>query len=399
MVQYHDYAVIMALGKRRAVMTKHKKLSYKQLNIKLPHIQLFLKVTFWLILLPISTPITLAKSVYKDGTDNNTANSRINNNDAVAIVASIKPIQLLVDEIRRNTTATQTPVLLKANQDHHLHSLKPSQRRLIAKAELVFYISDEFEAYMHRIRLSGSDKHKKFIALGTLPYLRILEKRQSGDMPHSYHPNINTGLNAKDSHKHHANEHSQKHSQEHQSPPHDEHRSTIDWHLWLNPDNAIMMLDKIREELTLLAPSQRDRFQLNFELAKHRITQNAAETTESLMTFMRTPFISLHDGYQYFEDQYGVYSSGTIYEGDSHKPPSIKHISEIKQLVSQKNIRCAWREYQYPDKTLNTVFGDSRYRTAIIDSLGQNPKTPPNSYIELINNITSEVKQCLSKAR
>jgi len=111
---------------------------------------------------------------------------------------------------------------------------------------------------------------------------------------------------------------------------------------------------------------------------------------------MGTSFITLHDGYQYLEDQYGLYSDGTIYERSSHSQPSLSHIQKLRHVTEQKHTRCVWKETQYSDRLINAVMGNSVYQVAQIDSLAQSNETKSMNYTQLIENITNEISNCLS---
>jgi len=172
-----------------------------------------------------------------------------------AVIATIRPIQLLVDQIRYgdnddNNSAVNksqqqtTAVVLEDNQDHHLSVLKPSQEKLIKKAHVVFYISDKFDAYIPKIK--NNSKDTLFFPLGTIKNLRLLATRKSGAMPHSYHGDINEKpqletIKASSSNGD-RNSYNNLENLSISHLNHAQHNSGIDWHIWLNPDNAILMM-------------------------------------------------------------------------------------------------------------------------------------------------------------
>jgi len=292
------------------------------------------------------------------------------------VVATIRPIQLFVDQIRygksgqnalRNKKQKKTTaVVLEDDQDHHLFTLKPSQQRLIENAHVVFYISDMFDSYIPTLKQTSKDT--LFFPLGTIKNLRLLATRKSGAMPHSYHGDINQlvkqqaldtsissiNLNEADKNIEDLNSSHLNHSH---------HNSGVDWHIWLNPDNAILMMGKIKQVLSALEPHNSEKFAANYQAAKMNIMQQTEAITAKLLKHMGTSFITLHDGYQYLEEQYGA---------------------------------CVWKETQYSSRLINAVMGDAFYQVAHIDSLLQSNEMRPLSYTEFIEKITTEISNCLS---
>lgn len=322
------------------------------------------------------------------------------------IIATIRPLQMLVDQIRFGAQlsngsineADMIPVLLFNNQDHHLSTLKPSQLSLINNADIVFHISDSFDAYIPNVKVNN--KHIEFVALGMLPNMRLLSPRASGDLPHAFHGDVKSTFKESTLNKPTANKGlvdavSLEAKPDNAINNHN-HAHTIDWHLWLNPDNALLMMAEIKKVLSRLEPHNALQFEENYKLASEEVMQTTTLITEQLMKQMGKSFITLHDGYQYIEDQFGLYSSGTIYEKSSHVQPSIQHMINLRKTINDNNIKCVWREVQYTDRTLKTIFDGVRHKMARIDSLGQKSTNTLNTYSDLLQNIANEIEQCFT---
>jgi len=288
-------------------------------------------------------------------------------------------------------------VVLEDDQDHHLFTLKPSQQRLIENAHIVFYISDMFDSYIPKIK--NNSKDTLFFPLGTIKNLRLLATRKSGAMPHSFHGDINQLSEQQNLETASSNDSNADYNLKELSNSHLNHshlNSGIDWHIWLNPDNAILMMGKIKQVLSVIEPHNSEKFAANYQAAKMSIMQQTESITAKLLKHMGTSFITLHDGYQYLEEQYGLYSDGTIYEKSSHSQPTLPHIQHLRSLTDKKQTYCVWKETQYSDRLINAVMGDSVYQVANIDSLLQSNEMQPLSYTEFIEKITSEINNCLT---
>jgi len=153
--------------------------------------------------------------------------------EQIKIVTTIKPLALLVQELVNNDDAVQ--VLLDSKQNNHIELLNSLQKQKVSQADMVFYIHDKFEMFVTSMIESDGIKDK-FIKVSDLPGLRLLSLRKSGQMPHTIHSVTKKQTKNKASnislHNH----------------------GGVDWHIWLNPDNAIVILMKIRDELTRMYP-------------------------------------------------------------------------------------------------------------------------------------------------
>jgi len=152
--------------------------------------------------------------------------------NGLTIVTSIKPLQWLVQDVVGDTSAN-VKVLLEDGQNNYLKTLKPSQERKLASADIVFFIHNDFETFFVKNKqLSGVN----YIPLGELPNLRLLSIRESGAMPHvvEEYPLAAVMENEK----------------------RDYHDSEVDWRIWLSPENAILMLKKITYVLSDANPEK-----------------------------------------------------------------------------------------------------------------------------------------------
>ena len=338
---------------------------------------------------------------------NNRSNHSLSNRvqDDAKIVVSIKPLQLLVNEIRGDNA--NTLLLLRNNQNHHLRHLKPSQRQMIHDAKHVFYISDEFETYLQAIKRADASAVAafKYIELGQLSGIRLLSARASGELPNvdDAHAAFLLKQQSEQDGQHSGHdEHAHGHAHEehgHQSTEGGHHDDVVDWHLWLNPDNAIVMLGKIRDVMTELNPNLREHYASNHRNAVIRITQQSQRIAEKMMEVMKVPFITLHDGYQYFEEQYGLNSLGSVLRHEDDKT-SVKQVREMRQLIAKQGVQCVFKEVQYSAKPLRPILqGNEAVMVVELDSLGQSLESSQQTvrrYTDLMENFAGRFYRSLA---
>ncbi|MGH1428694.1 MAG: metal ABC transporter solute-binding protein, Zn/Mn family [Arenicella sp.] len=293
-----------------------------------------------------------------------------NDEQGVNIVTSIKPLALLVKEIMDDDDFVQE--VLSKNQNHHLTSLKPSQRKMISQADVVFYIDESFETFLSKVKSSDA-ADSKYIALGDTPGLRLLSMRKSGQLPHVAHRNKSRKQASK--HGHHGH-------------------SGVDWHIWLNPDNAMVMLMKIRDELTRIRPENEVVYQRNYEIFSQHLIVHASEKAKRMMEVLHSPFFVLHDGLQYFEEQYALHSSGIILRHDENSV-SVRHLSELRKVRKDKGVNIVIKEEQYSDRAVKSLAGRQPFKVINVDSLAQGSLSHVEDYIEYTDELTNIIYQGL----
>ena len=89
------------------------------------------------------------------------------------ILVSIKPLHSLVSNITEGVN--QTRLLLTHQQSPHHFQLLPSQKRLINKADIFFYSSDNIETFVPALK--NTTQNLQFIQLSHIPGINALSVR------------------------------------------------------------------------------------------------------------------------------------------------------------------------------------------------------------------------------
>ena len=147
------------------------------------------------------------------------------------IAVSITPFYALVAAIIKNTDTPNPKLLVKPGASPHQYALKPSDLQALDAADIVIWAGPEYETFLTRPleNLKQQLPHKQIITLQSTPHLIRLPVREGGRW---------------EAHQHDAHDHSHNHS------------NLIDMHFWLDPENAILMVDTIVQTLTRLDPRQ-----------------------------------------------------------------------------------------------------------------------------------------------
>jgi len=106
-----------------------------------------------------------------------------------------------------------------------------------------------------------------------------------------------------------------------------------------------------------------------------------------LKPVLNKPFIVLHDGYQYFEEQYGLQSKATVLKHNASL--STEQVSNIKELIKEKNIQIIFKEEQFPDLSIKNLANDMTL--VELDSFGQGKTSIATGYVDFMKLFSSEL--------
>ena len=88
---------------------------------------------------------------------------------APQVSVSIKPVHSLVSAVMQGIGEPQ--LVLKDDPDPHHFSLKPSQRRMLAQADLVVWVSEELEASLAKAITQGDAVSLQLMNTNILDFL------------------------------------------------------------------------------------------------------------------------------------------------------------------------------------------------------------------------------------
>ncbi len=272
------------------------------------------------------------------------------------VVASIKPVHALAAAIMKDVG--KPDLIIDGPGTPHSYALKPSKARLLAKADLIFWIGPALETFLQK------------------PVQTIGVKAQSIELA-SVDGLVRRNIRQIDNIKATSTD------------------SQIDPHIWLDPQNARVMALNIAKALINKDPENADKYQANLQNLLAKLGALTREVLARLTPVKNQPFITYHDGYQYFEARFDLKSSGVLIV-DPEIKPGARHIQEINNKLKQSGKICLFSEPQFSQKTLETIAENSQAKIALLDPLGSNIAPGPGHYLLLIKAMATAFADCLS---
>ena len=328
----------------------------------------------------------------------------------IKVVTTIKPLHSLISNVMDGVG--EPSLIIEGSTSPHSFVLKPSHAKLIEQADIIFWIGEDIETFMEKPLDSIAKNAKKisFMELDSISKLKfreenIFEHEDHDDHGHNEHKHDEDKDH--DEHKHDEDkdhdEHKHDEDKDHDEHKHDEdkdhdehgheghHHGEFDAHIWLDPANAKEMLHEIAHELSDLDPDNASKYNKNADDAILAIDKMINVINASINK--EAKFIVFHDAYQYFEKRFGISTAGAL-TLNTDVLPGAKQISEIQEVIEEKNIKCIFSEPQFNPKIIETIAKDTGIKTGVLDPLGSTYDANKEQYFKLIKDLGNKLQNC-----
>ena len=338
----------------------------------------------------------------------------------VNVVASIKPVHSLVSAVMEGVG--EPGLIIEGAGSPHNYALKPSQAKMLESAKVVFWIGHDLEAFLEK-PLETIGANAKAVELIDAHGLTKLEFREGGAFDDHGHEEHGHGKEAKAGHDNHDHDHDKKakaghddHNHDHDKKAkadHDDHdhdhdkeakaghdgheHGDFDPHIWLDPENAKAMVHGIEEALAAADPENADKYKANAEKVTAKLDTLVTEVSADLKPVHDKGFIVFHDAYQYFERRFDVTATGSI-TVSPEVMPGAERVTAIRAKVRELGATCVFAEPQFEPKLVSTVTEGTQAKSGVIDPLGAALASGPELYFQLMRNMATSIKTCLSEA-
>ncbi len=276
------------------------------------------------------------------------------NGNQLKVVATIRPIHSLLSFIMQGSG--KPILLLDQTQSAHHYSLRPSQRSTLAHADIVFWIGEQLEGFMPRV-LNSLPKKVQVIELIDSKGLTLLKPRSSAK----------------------STDHNDSH-----------HHASIDPHIWLSIDNALVLASKMTSTLAIADPKRKALYNTNLNKLRTRLLKQKTSLTKAFNN-ASFKYLVYHDAFQYFEKQINISPLIAISNDEEHAP-GIKHLILVNKLITKNKINCIiYNTQSLPSVARNLVHNIPQIH---IDPLAQSFKPDSELYFKLINSLLEGYHQC-----
>lgn len=256
------------------------------------------------------------------------------------VVASIRPLQLIAQAVTQGIS--EPGLVLDGTQDPHHPALRPSQRLLMDQADIMLWIGPQMETGFERII---DELDAEVLAVQFMPDYSVLTL---GDQ--------------------------------------------VDPHFWLDTRNAALIAELLATSLKLHDPENAQAYQKNLAIFQDALVRLEAEIRQSIDATNFPPFAVYHNGYQYFENQFGI-SHLASFTGNEEIQPGVRKVLAVKAILEASQVQCI-----VVDATVNTTFLDSQLdmdnlHYATVDVIGRGDGFQ-DSYVSFMRQFSAAFNTC-----
>ena len=173
------------------------------------------------------------------------------------------------------------------------------------------------------------------------------------------------GISTLDSEKHddHAKE------DDHDGHEEDKHNhGDLDPHIWLNPVYAQLQVKNIANALSNSDPTNKNYYQSNAAIYNKELDLLDSKIRTELSE-CKTDFITFHNAFSYFSEEYGLTQHTIISSNDSHGEVTPQTLENIISLARELNIKIIFAEESTSTKTSQVIADEIGGKVLVLSPL------------------------------
>lgn len=298
---------------------------------------------------------------------------------APAVVASTKPVHSLVSAVMGEVG--RPSLIVKGAASPHTYSLRPSDAAALETADLVFWTGHGLEMFLGDA-LETLSTRATVVELANVPGIELLPLREGGAFQAHDHGEDDHG---EDDHAH--DDHGHDHA-------HDHAHGDGDMHFWLDPHNAVLMVEAIADALSAADPDNAATYAANADAETERLEALTTELTATLAPVSAKPFVVFHDAYQYFENRFGLSVAGTVTVSPDAMPGAAR-IQELRGKVGELGATCVFAEPNFEPAIVRTIVEGTNAGAGTLDPEGSTLTEGPDLYYQLLQGLAASLVDCL----
>lgn len=277
---------------------------------------------------------------------------------APQILASIKPLGLIAQEVVGEYGSVD--ILLPIAASPHDYPLKISDLNRLREADIVLWVGAELETFLNRPLANLSPAQT--LTVMSLPGVHW-PSEQTLEVEHA--------LDSKNHHHHHVR----------------------DPHVWLDPQNAVVIARALAEELSRIAPENARIYVLNAENFAKQMQALDQDLRAKLIPVQPLGFAVYHEGYLHFVQRYGLRQMGYVTVNPERRPGA-KHLYTLRQILSGRT-KCLFIEPYYDPPNIGGLAKELNVKVGVLDPIGGKHIS---TFTDLLEALAKDFLACLAEA-
>lgn len=285
------------------------------------------------------------------------------------VVATIKPVHSLVASVMAGVG--EPYLVVKGGSSPHTYALKPSDAGAIEAADVIFWTGHGMELFLAD-KVEVLAPNAVSVPLSEASGITLLAPREGG----MFDPHMHEGEEGHEEGHDHA------------------HEEEADMHMFLDPQNAQIMVTAIAETLSKADPENAALYAANAEKTRAGLVALEAEIAAALAPVKDKPFVVFHDAYQYFEKRFGLNVAGSI-TVSPEVAPGAERVAEIHDKLKTLSAACVFAEPQFEPAIVDVLVEGTSAKKGVLDPEGADIAEGPDMYARLMRNLATNLTGCL----
>lgn len=272
------------------------------------------------------------------------------------LVTTIKPLGLIASDIAGNYA--EVDILLPDRASPHDYALKPSDIKRLNRADAVFWVGPEVELFLEKV-IAGKNHSVQLTAYPGMP-VRYFDESIHGHDNHSHHGHSHEG---------------------------------IDGHIWLGPNQSVVIAKAVKDTLIKLDPMNADVYEENFADFSAGV-ENAKNTlSRQFSAIDNKGYFLFHDAYGYFEDAFNLNPLGHLTINPERKPGA-KTLISIRNMIKKGEAQCVFSEPQFNPAMVSNLVKGTDTKILVLDPLATDFAVGENHYVDFLNSLGRQYLSC-----
>ena len=280
--------------------------------------------------------------------------------DALVVVASIRPVQWLVEALA--PAGTQVRTLLPVGQSAHEYALRPNDVAMVKTSDLLVWVGPAMEPWL--AQLSKNLPAERSLALQPAESRHLQGVLYEHGDGHS-HEAVSTAL-------------------------------TADPHVWLDPVFMAGAAEQVAAQLQQHLPGQKDVIQARLQVFQLAMTALDQELQSRFASVKEAGFVVYHDSYAPLVRRYGLNQRGAVWRHEA-MTAGARDRAALRALLQDGSVKCVFYEPEYGREAVASWLAQDAtgVRVAELDPLGAAMEDSPDAYVRLMRQLADSMHLCL----
>lgn len=171
---------------------------------------------------------------------------------------------------------------------------------------------------------------------------------------------------------------------------HDHEKGAIDPHVWLDPQNARLVVRAFAEEISKIDASHANDYRARADAVDKELEALDAELEARAKSLPKKGFVTFHGSFGYFAKRYGL-SVLAVIEPYPGSTPTGAYVQKVLAVVKAKQVPALYSEPQLDPRPAKVLSDEAKIPLGVLDPVGGGPET--DTYAKMLRYDMSQLEK------